>query len=222
MLDSEASLLPLRFTLGLCFAAPAFAGIITATNSATGLFDAASGARSITFSGLELGYQTGVIRNVVVSVNFVKADGENFDPPYPNARPYYNEIVLRLTSPASTTVNLINANSFNMGAFNSRFDGVILFDSAAAQPVNQNPNQPLAGRYRPIGNLNNFRDQIAAGAWSLFIQDTAAQDALRVHGFTVEITTDDLSSPEATTLTLLGLGLLTLAAAAQQVYRISH
>ncbi len=55
--------------------APVSAGVITLTNSTPGLFDASSGTRSVTVTGAELGYDTGIITDVNISINFAKADG---------------------------------------------------------------------------------------------------------------------------------------------------
>jgi hypothetical protein len=187
------------------------AGLITLTNSTFGNFDASSGTRSVTVTGLESGFGTGEILDVNVSVDFTKADGEGVNPPASPGTPFYNEIVFRLTSPFATTVNLISAGSFNSGSSGTLFNGVITFDQAAAQVVNVNPNQPSAGTFRPVGNLNSFNGGTALGNWTLFIQDTVAADSLRFRSFTANITTAD-PIPEPATLTLTALGLAAAAA----------
>lgn len=189
-------------------AAPAKAGFITATNSTPGLFDASSDTRTVAFTGAEAGFGTGVITNVVISINFAKADGESFDPPFPGGAPFYNEIVFRLTSPGGTIVNLINAGSFNVGS--GQFDGTITFDQSAAQVVNDNPDQPQAGTFRPIGDLNTLNGENALGTWSLFIQDTTGADALRFRSFTLDVNTvNPVPAPPA--VVMFGIGLVGLA-----------
>src|SRR5688572_7681601 len=105
----------------LASAFPASAGTITLTNTTTGNFDASSGTRSVTVTGLEPGFDSGVILDVNISINFAKADGQSFDPPYPTGTPFYNEIHFHLTSPALATVHLIEPNSW--GAGDGMFDG---------------------------------------------------------------------------------------------------
>ena len=111
----------MKWTLGV----PAFvlcsslatAGVISATNSTTGNFDESSGTRVVTFTGLEPGYDTGVVTDVNISINFAKADGEGFFPPYPGGTPFYKEIRFRLTDvPSAITSTLIEAGSWGAGS----------------------------------------------------------------------------------------------------------
>jgi hypothetical protein len=122
--------------------------------------------------------------------------------------------VFRLTSPGGTTVNLINAFSFNTGNAGTSFDGVITFDSAAAQVVNVNPDLVQAGTFRPVndpvGNtLAAFNGQSALGTFTLYIEDTVGADSLRFRSFTVNATTQDgvsaVPAPPAAALALMGL-----------------
>jgi MYXO-CTERM domain-containing protein len=128
-----------------------------------------------------------------------------------------------LTRPGGgTTVNLINSFSFNTGSVGTNFDGTITFDDAAANVANVNPNQPQAGTFRPVndpaGNaLANFNGGTALGTWSLFIQDTVGQDALRFRSYTLTVTTQDAGpapAPEPEPSTLVGgaLGALVVVA----------
>lgn len=199
--------------LTLLAAGPAEAGVIVATNNTIGLFDASSGTRTVTFTGLEAGFGTGVILDVDIAINFAKADGESFDPPFPTGLPFHNETVFRLERGA-TTANLISAGSFNVGS--DPFDGTITFSDQAAQVVNVNPDLPQAGTFRPVGPglLSGFNGQNAAGTFTLFIQDTVGLDALRFRSFTLTITTEDATNviPEPSTMALAGVGALVLGA----------
>ena len=148
------------------------------SNTTTGNFDRSSGTRTITFTGAEAGFGNGLIQDLDVIINFAKADGESFAPPFPTGTPFFNEVVFRLTSPLGTVVNLINSGSFNVGS-GPGFDGTIRFDDAAAQVVNVNRNLIQAGTFKPLGLLSDFNGQSALGSWTLFIEDTVGADSLR-------------------------------------------
>jgi hypothetical protein len=201
--------------LAMSIASSAFAGLVTLTNSTSGLFDGTSGTRVVTFTGSEAGFESGVITDVNVSINFAKADGESFNPPFPAGTPFLNEIHFHLSSPNATTVHLIEAGSFNNGA--SLFDGAITFDDEAANAVNANPNQLTAGAFRPTGPgaLSAFDGSSALGTWTLFIQDIQALDALRFRSFALEITTAPVRAqvPEPGTAILFAFALVALTVA---------
>jgi len=192
---------------------PAFADIM-ATNSTTGLFDASSGTRTVAFDGTEAGYGTGQIFDVNISINFAKADGESFDPPYPGGTPFYNEIHFHLTSPGGTVVHLIEPSSW--GAGSGQFDGTITFDDEAGSVVNFGA-APVAGSFRPTGpgalsDYDSLTADSALGTWTLFIQDTVGLDALRFRSFTLNIATaaSAVVVPEPATLVSCSIGVIGL------------
>ena len=191
-------------------AVSASAGVIILTNSTTGNFDGNSGTRDVTVTGSEPGFGTGTISNVRISINFAKADGEGFDPPFPTSTPFFNEIHFVLIGPSATPVELIATGSWDIGA--GQFDGVITFDDAAIDVVNFGA-EPVAGTFRPTGAgaLADFNSQNALGTWTLFIEDTAGGDSLRFRSFTLDISTDGTVIPEPASMALVGLGLCAAA-----------
>ena len=188
-----------------------WAGTVSVTNSTSGNFDASAGTRMVTITGLEPGFDTGTILDVDISINFAKADGEAFDPPYPGGTPFYNEIHFHLLGPGGApTVHLIEPGSW--GAGSGQFDGTITFDDEAAMVVNV-AAAPMAGTFRPTGPgaLSDYDAASALGTWTLFIEDTTGADSLRFRSYTLTVQTEDVAPiPEPSTLTLFGLGALGL------------
>jgi hypothetical protein len=173
------------------------------SNNTPGYFDASSGSRIITFSADE------TISDLNVLVDFVKADGEAFDPPYPTGTPYFSEIVFRLFAPGGLiSTDLISSGSFNSGVA-PEFDGKIIFDQQATEVVNVDPGRPQAGIFRPVGNLSVFNGLSSLGDWTLRIEDTTGNDALRFRGFNIGIngpaTVDAVPTP-ALLPALIGMG----------------
>ncbi|MBI4891278.1 MAG: hypothetical protein HY821_11690 [Acidobacteria bacterium] len=198
----------------LVFSLGASAGLILHSNSTVGNFDASSGTRDVAVTGLEAGYGTGTISDVVVAINFAKADGSNFDPPYPGGTPFYDEIRFMLTGPGAQNVTLIAADSWSSGS--GQFDGIIYFDQSAGQVVNYTTG-PVAGTFRPTGagSLDDYLGTSALGTWTLTIQDTVGSDSLRFRNFDLYIGTDGSQwqggggeIPEPGTYLLVGAGLL--------------
>jgi hypothetical protein len=191
---------------------PSFGGIISVTNSTTGNFDSSFGTRSLTFTGAEPGFGGGIISDASISINFAKADGEDFDPPFPSGTPFFNEVVFRLTAPNGVTLAaLIDADSFNSGSSGTSFDGTITFYDAAALIVNNDVNLIQPGAFRPINPLGIFNGLNAGGTWTLYIEDTVGSDSLRFRSATLTFGTDGtrLSDvPEPSTYALVGMGML--------------
>ena len=185
------------------------AGLMTLTNTTTGLFDASSGTRSVIINSSTPGWDVLPITRVEISIDFVKADGETFAGPYPAGTPYLNETVFTLTGPGGT-VNLISAISFKVGT--TLFDGVIHFAQSAPQVVNVVDTLMQAGTFQPVGNLGTFNGQLAAATWTLNIQDTTAADALRFRSFTLTVETAGVPEPSSAAMLVIA-GLLTTAGA---------
>jgi MYXO-CTERM domain-containing protein len=193
----------------------------TATDATPGLFDGSSGTRTVTFTGFEPGFGTGTILDLNISINFAKADGESFDPPFSDLTAFFDEIHFHLTGPDGTVVHLIESLSWDIGTGLGAFDGTITFDDEAALVVNFGPG-PFAGSFLPTGPgaLSDFDGLSALGTWTLFIQDDFALDALRFRSFTLDIATERLVEvptdptdgngriPEPAGLGLFGLAVL--------------
>ena len=216
-LKSRSTVLTVLAATALVFgvAGQAHAGLISATNTQNGLFDRSSGFRDFVFNGSESGFDSGVVSDVNIGINFAKADGEEFAPPYPGGTPFFNEIVFQLVNPTGTTVDLIRQDDFNSGD-GPGFVGRIDFDQQAAQLVNVNVNRPQVGFFRPVGDLNAFNGQGALGIWRLFIADTTGADALRFYDAELNVQTvgDVAPVPELSTGILFALALMGLGAAA--------
>lgn len=209
---------------GFCLlSSQADAAVITKVNTTSGLFDASSGLRAFNFT---IGEAGGIISDVNISVRFGKHDGESFGV-NAGGTPFYNEIVFQLigntvefgTSPIA---DLINASSWTAGS-GGFLDRTITFDEQASQVVNF-ASEPLAGTYRTTGNANNLGLSqfngltLAAGDWTLYIQDTVGADALDFISAELTISTGPVESSSSvpdggSTVALLGLAMSAVAGA---------
>ena len=203
----------LLLTAAVVCAFPAFAhaGSFTLTNATPGIFDASSGTRSVTVTGLELGFDSGILTGLTISIDYLKADGESADPPPPPplpGSPFYNEIHFRLDRAANPSTTLIAAGTYGVGDAGDFFSGVQTFAIGGAVIVLG--SEPTAGTFAPTGpgSLLAYNGLSALGVWTLFIQDTTGLDALRFRSVSFTFTTDQTVIPEPASMLLLGSGVL--------------
>ncbi|MGC4045669.1 MAG: PEP-CTERM sorting domain-containing protein [Armatimonas sp.] len=170
------------------------------------LFDASSGSRTFTVTPADMAGGTAVNR-VTIAIDFEKYDGGTLGVNGGDT-PFYDEIVFTLTNPQNVTTTLIGADSFNFGA--DGFRGVITFDDLASLFVNDNPDSPQAGTFKPIlgESLSALNSADGVGDWILGIQDTTGADHLGYYSASLEINGPTASAPEPGTLALglLGVG----------------
>lgn len=108
-------------------------------------------------------------------------------PGHVGGNPYNGEIVFRVTSPAGTTVNLVNAGTYTSSStYGGRVQ--VTFDDAAAAVVGG--LVPVSGTFCPVSPLAGFNGQNPKGTWTLFMEDTVGADPLCFNAFRLEITTD--------------------------------
>lgn len=123
------------------------------------------------------------IASVSVSIQFRKTDGSCGSPKTGHA--YHGETTFRVISPSGTNVILANDDTWTGGA-NAPIVNVRFSDFAAFSPS----GTPTSGTFRPKGgNLNNFVNEFATGAWTLQAGDDAGADPLCVYSYSITINT---------------------------------
>jgi subtilisin-like proprotein convertase family protein len=149
----------------------------------------------------------GAVDRVRVTVDFqaVYAPGGPLDvnvcsdPPEGNG--WANEIAIRLTSPEGTHVYLVTnrrhpeldatyAGSVAVDHRTPRVE-VVFDDQAEAQVGETNRGIPESGTFRPMEPLSTLRGELAAGTWTVGLQDDTHYHPLCYHGATLEIQTTD-------------------------------
>ncbi len=175
---------------------------VTKTNNSGATVNGSSTSQSVSFSALDFPGLGTTITNVAVAVTFSK-----LLPLGIVLTPGFREVGFTLTG-AGMTEELIDglggSRSFSEGGVGASFNGTVTFDQNAVSMVNANPNQIMAGTFRPSdGNLNNFIGADAIGNWTLGISDSRAlaSSGLTVSSWSVSIT----SVPEPTSIGLWGI-----------------
>lgn len=136
---------------------------------------------------------TGTVRDVQVTVDFLKSDYGC--PDLEGGYPYHEETYLRLASPAGTIVDLVTYSTYS-GNGTSRV--VVAFDDAAATGVAFNA-PPVSGTFRPASPLAAFDGENAGGTWKLSVGDAGGGDPLCYFGASLVVSASaDPTLPSAT------------------------
>lgn len=185
----------------MMFAIPIASEAVSVSNTTYGTVDAGSFNRTFSVSGAS------TIADVDITIDFSKCD----DPaPGPldvhciaGGNAYANEIVFQLTSPGSTTVNIISAGTYASGNSGDRV--TVHFDDEAATTVGG--ATLLSGDFRPVGLLSAFDGQDPNGTWTLRVADTTGADPLQFYSATLNISTGSpVPEPSTYVMLLSGLG----------------
>ena len=119
---------------------------------------------------------------------------------------FVSDLVLKLTSPAGTTINLID----RAGGNGRNFCNTTLDDEASTsiQSVTS-ASAPFTGTFKPAGSLAAFRGENPNGTWTLNVSDRAALDVGNVRAFSLIVSPQQFSCaglPADTTPPSLGEG----------------
>lgn len=168
----------------LLIVAPVSAAALTATNSTYGEVDNGLISRVVTIT------QSEPVTDVYVSIEYVKMD----DPCPPDGgsnSPHFDEIAFFLTSPAGTTIHLINVDIYPNGDFSEVGRVVVTFDDTAAGLIGG--SSPVTGTFRPAEPLSTFYGQNTQGDWTLIALDSTLSDPLCFYSFTLYLNYPDAS-----------------------------
>lgn len=102
---------------------------------------------------------------------------------------YRGDLLVQLTSPRGTTVTL----SDNTGEAQDDFVGTVFDDQATVGIADA---ESAEGSFQPSSELAAFNGEDPNGTWTLSITDTAGGDIGNLSGWSITITTDDVSNSE--------------------------
>jgi subtilisin-like proprotein convertase family protein len=111
------------------------------------------------------------------------------------------DLVIKLTSPAGTTVTLMNRPGGTANTGNN-FCGTVLDDAAASSIQSiTSAGQPNTGTFQPANPLSAFNGQSADGVWTLNVADLAAGNTGSVRAWSLVITPQSTTCSPPLTLT---------------------
>jgi uncharacterized repeat protein (TIGR01451 family) len=101
---------------------------------------------------------------------------------------FVNDLVVRLTSPAGTTVTVIS----NADGSGNNLCQVLLDDDSGAPSIQTSvtANAPFTGTWTPHSSLADFDGEDPNGTWTLEVQDFFSADTGSIRAFSVLISTD--------------------------------
>ncbi len=103
---------------------------------------------------------------------------------------YLADLVVKLISPAGTTVVLLSSSCGDLQNINATFD-----DDAPNFICNGDP--AISGMVKPLGSLSSFVGESILGEWTLEINDNAASDGGALKAFSLDICVEGAFRPDA-------------------------
>ncbi len=178
-------------SVGLATPAPAFAATHTYTNStAVAIPDAVGGDCNVNTSSTPVTStitvpDTGTIADVRVTVGI--------------SHSWRSDIVVDLTSPDGTTINLIDRVNRATNCGSSADEIAATLDDAAAGSIED--YNAWGGTYRPMQALSAFDGESTAGVWTLRVTDMSTEDTgtLNNWGLAIDFVPADFSVADAST-----------------------
>lgn len=80
------------------------------------------------------------------------------------------------------------SRSFRRGS--DGFQGTLVFDQTAPDPVNVDVNVITAGTFRPAAeSLDSFQGEDVTGSWTLSVGDSVGRDGLSFYSYSLSINT---------------------------------
>ena len=103
---------------------------------------------------------------------------------------YLADLVVKLISPAGTTVVLLSSSCGDLQNINATFDD-------DAPNFNCNGDPAISGMVKPLGSLGSFNGESILGEWTLEINDNAASDGGALKSFSLDICVEGAFRPDA-------------------------
>ncbi|OHB69163.1 MAG: hypothetical protein A2V70_21210 [Planctomycetes bacterium RBG_13_63_9] len=146
-----------------------------------------------------------LVGNVIVEIDLTKS-AETINPdgtPVGGGNAFHAEVILRLISPESTVVSLVEQNTYSGAVGGVR--RTVEFDDSAATTVGG--GAIFNGTYMPVGSLSDFIGESPAGDWRLYFEDTGGgpgnPSPLSVNAWTLSIETSPVPEPSALAIWLI-------------------